>query len=307
MRRRHLLTLSASAMFHLTVVGVALVAVGAGAGSAILMDLVADVEDHTGGVMRPASTASPAPTGMARGQAARARGVTGPPARSVPVVPGPAQGGPVVVAPVAAPPEGPTAEIRPTDEPRPEPGAREASSAHLPVPAGPTVPAAAPVPGSSPSGADGRGSDDAEIRPEGVPGTAATATGAGPTRGRGVLTGTAGGGTGPSVALGTLGPASGGIPPEYAPYLQRFRQRVQESLDYPLAARRQGLTGRVELEVLLEPSGRIGSVRVVSSSSHGVLDDAALEAVRRLTPEPIPEHLPRRALRIRLPLGFELQ
>ena len=108
-------------------------------------------------------------------------------------------------------------------------------------------------------------------------------------------------------ATGTNGETRGGIPAEYSLYYQGFRRRVQESLQYPLAARRRGLSGRVELEVLVEPSGRIGAVRVISSSSHAVLDDAALQAVRRLPPEPLPEHLPRRPLRIILPLGFVLE
>jgi len=46
---------------------------------------------------------------------------------------------------------------------------------------------------------------------------------------------------------------------------------------------------------------------VISSSSHAVLDDAALQAVRRLPPQPLPDHLPRQPLRIRLPLDFELE
>jgi TonB family protein len=112
---------------------------------------------------------------------------------------------------------------------------------------------------------------------------------------------------GSSAALAPPGEGRGGIPPEYGPYLQRFRRRVQQSLTYPLAARRQGISGRVELEVLLEPSGHVGAVRVVSSSSHDVLDDAALAAVRGIAAEPLPEHLPRRPLRVRLPLAFELQ
>jgi TonB family protein len=46
---------------------------------------------------------------------------------------------------------------------------------------------------------------------------------------------------------------------------------------------------------------------VVVSSSHPLLDEAAVEAVRSLPPLPLPEHLPRRPLRIRLPLVFELR
>ena len=50
-------------------------------------------------------------------------------------------------------------------------------------------------------------------------------------------------------------------------------------VEYPLAARKRGLSGQVELEVEVEPSGRVRSLRVVSSSSHEVLDEAALDAV----------------------------
>src|SRR4029077_3055772 len=50
-----------------------------------------------------------------------------------------------------------------------------------------------------------------------------------------------GGGTdGAGLAPGARGGDSGGIPPEYGPYLRRFRERVQESLVFPLAARRPG-------------------------------------------------------------------
>lgn len=116
-----------------------------------------------------------------------------------------------------------------------------------------------------------------------------------------------GGAGGSTLALGTSGGGSGAIPAEYGPYLQRFRQRVQEALVYPLAARRQGLRGSVELDVRLDPTGRVRDVKVARSSSHGLLDDAAIETVRHLEPLPFPESLPRRALLIRLPLVFDLR
>lgn len=115
------------------------------------------------------------------------------------------------------------------------------------------------------------------------------------------------GNAGSPVAAASPGGAPDAMPAEYGQYLDRFRRRVQDSLGYPLAARRQGLSGTVEIEVLLEPSGRLSAVRLVSSSSHAVLDEAALLAVKGLSPEPFPEGLPRRPLRIRLPLAFELR
>lgn len=115
------------------------------------------------------------------------------------------------------------------------------------------------------------------------------------------------GGGGSLLALATPGTGRGEAPAEFGPYLSRFRERIQEVLVYPLAARRQGLSGRVEVEVLLEPSGRVRDVTVVASSAHALLDDAAVAAVRALAPQPLPEHLPRRPLRVRLPVVFELR
>ena len=109
------------------------------------------------------------------------------------------------------------------------------------------------------------------------------------------------------LALARPGAARGEVPAEFGPYLARFRERIQEAVVYPLAARRRGLAGRVEVELLLEPSGRVRDLAVVSSSSHMLLDEAAVEAVRSLQPMPLPEHLPRRPLRVRLPVIFQLR
>jgi periplasmic protein TonB len=115
------------------------------------------------------------------------------------------------------------------------------------------------------------------------------------------------GGGGSRLALAGPGSGRGEVPPEFGPYLARFRQRIQESVVYPLAARRRGLDGRVEIELVLEPSGRIRDVAVVSSSSHALLDAAAVEAVRSLQPQPLPEHPKRQTLRVRLPVVFQLR
>jgi protein TonB len=148
--------------------------------------------------------------------------------------------------------------------------------------------------GSSAASASGRGSGPA-------------AESEGQTRGDGDR-GSGGGGPGSALALATPGAAgSGAAPPEYGAYLRQFRQRVQESLIYPLAARRQGLGGTVELHVWLEATGRVRDVQVARSSSHGVLDDAAVETIRRLGPLPFPESLPRRPLLLRIPLVYELR
>ena len=114
-------------------------------------------------------------------------------------------------------------------------------------------------------------------------------------------------GGGSRLALAGPGAGRSEVSAEFGPYLARFRQRIQELVIYPLAARRRGLAGRVEVEVILEPTGRVRDVTVVASSSHSLLDEAAVEAIRSLPPLPMPEHLPRRPLRVRLPVVFDLR
>jgi periplasmic protein TonB len=113
-------------------------------------------------------------------------------------------------------------------------------------------------------------------------------------------------GGGSRQALAGPGAGRSEVPAEFGPYLASFRRRIQELVVYPLSARRRGLAGKVEVEVVLEPTGRVRDAAVVASSSHSMLDDAALDAVRSLPPVPLPENLPRRPLRVRLPIVFDL-
>jgi protein TonB len=93
----------------------------------------------------------------------------------------------------------------------------------------------------------------------------------------------------------------------YTEYLGSLRQRIHEALRYPPAARRRGLTGSVTLELTILPSGVIRDVAVVQSSSHAILDEAALDTVRALRAQPFPRNVPPRTLRVRLPVVFQLQ
>ena len=211
--------------------------------------------------------------GAAEGAAARAE--------PRPAPPSPAS----IAAPLAAPPPvslvpSPVSRVEPalTAPPSPVGAPTAPSPVAASAPEAGTAPAPADVPGGGRAGEAVRG--DAGSGPGGAPGSA--------------------------LALATPGGA-GTPPPEYGPYLRSFRQRVLESLAYPLAARRQGLAGTVELHVWLEPSGRVRDVQVARSSSHALLDEAAVETVRRLGPVPFPESLPRRPLLIRLPFVFELR
>jgi protein TonB len=127
----------------------------------------------------------------------------------------------------------------------------------------------------------------------------------GGTAAAGTSGGGAGGGGGNAVASG--GPAGGAPGAEYRGYLAQMRRRLMEALRYPQPARNRGLSGTVLLDISIESSGAIANVSVTRSSSHPLLDEAALEAARSLSPQPFPKGLAPRPLRVRLPVVFDLQ
>src|SRR5207249_457726 len=199
--------------------------------------------------------------------------------------PAPAQGSnaksPAVEALAPPPPAAPPAPLG-ASEPTPAPRATEGTDAT--EASAPGASDAAPSPSSA--GAVGGWMTDGGVLP--APGVRGGAPGGAPDVSRGFALAIAGGAGGPS------GPGA-----EYAAYLGRLRTRIQESLRYPLAARRRGLSGTVHVEIIIRPDGVISAVAVADSSAHAVLDDAAVETIRRLAPEPLPRDVPPRTLRVR--------
>lgn len=90
-------------------------------------------------------------------------------------------------------------------------------------------------------------------------------------------------------------------------YWALVRRRIAQTLRYPPSARRRGLAGTVELEIMMRPDGRVDDVKVITSSSHDLLDEAAVDAVRRLPAIPAPAGLAGAELRIVLPVAFDLR
>ena len=279
MRLRRLATLAGSAAVHVVAAGAVLVlAAGLRQPQPLFVDLTGG--SLTGGAQggeAQAMSSSRARSGDGRRPSAAAPGA--PARRLLSRVPSP-------VAPPPAPIAAPEPDARAMAEPPPRP-----------------APDAAAVDSPPRAMSPAAGSDDVKVGA----GEASTPGGA-VTSGAPARAGQSGGGASAApLASAGPGPDRGEAPAEFGPYLARFRRLIQEHVVYPLAARRQGLSGRVELEVLLDPTGRVRAVTLVTSSAHGLLDEAAIEAVRRVPSVPMPEHLPRRTLRVRLPVIFELQ
>lgn len=83
--------------------------------------------------------------------------------------------------------------------------------------------------------------------------------------------------------------------------LRRAQASLSEHLYYPPQAIQQGLEGEVILLLQLAEDGRLLSASIARSSGHALLDQAALEAARRITALP---DSPRQSL---FPVYFRLE
>ncbi len=82
----------------------------------------------------------------------------------------------------------------------------------------------------------------------------------------------------------------------YAAYMHAWVEKVERigNLNYPEEARRRGLSGRLTLDVALNPDGTVRAIRVLRSSGHRVLDEAAVRIVRLAAPfAPFPPEIRR--------------
>jgi protein TonB len=262
--------------------------------SPLIIDL-STLETSTEGESKPAPR-SERPAAGVRGSGPKRAGSEQPVARiaAAPAPPIPASPAPVVTPAPAPAPE----PVRPPEREVPvsTPELREPEPA--PVAAAPREPVqdvapsvtTSPAVGTNPAATAGSSADG---------GAGRTATQSSETSG-----GTSGGNSS-RVALAPGG--TGGDGSEYGGYLAGVRRRIQESLQYPTSARRRGVKGTVNLEILIRADGAISAVSVAGSSSHSELDEAAVEAVRSLAPQPFPTGLKPRPLRVKLPIVFDLQ
>lgn len=76
---------------------------------------------------------------------------------------------------------------------------------------------------------------------------------------------------------------------------------------YPRAARRSRRQGTVILEVLVRPDGRVGELKIGTSSGFAMLDRAALKSVRNWLFEPGTKGDEKVEMWVKVPIKFQLQ
>lgn len=77
-------------------------------------------------------------------------------------------------------------------------------------------------------------------------------------------------------------------------YLDGWRRKIEAvgNFNYPQQASAAGIYGQLRLLVALFPDGRVSEVRILSSSGHAILDDAAIRIVQLAAPfDPFPPEM----------------
>lgn len=93
--------------------------------------------------------------------------------------------------------------------------------------------------------------------------------------------------------------------PDFSWLTDSLRNKVQESQRYSTVARLNGLEGRVVLRITVKENGEL-IVAISKSSGHDVLDQDAVEQVKRLSPLPLPQPLGRTQQVLNLPIIYSL-
>ncbi|HEY9198643.1 MAG TPA: energy transducer TonB [Gammaproteobacteria bacterium] len=81
---------------------------------------------------------------------------------------------------------------------------------------------------------------------------------------------------------------------KYANYMNDWVAKVERvgNLNYPDEARRQGVSGSLMLQVSINTDGGVRNIRLLRSSGHKVLDDAAIRIVQLAAPyPPLPQEI----------------
>jgi TonB family protein len=88
---------------------------------------------------------------------------------------------------------------------------------------------------------------------------------------------------------------------------RKIWQRVAHVKYYPRMARKRGFEGEPIVAFTLSSNGELIDLKLIAFSSHKILDEAALETIRRGTPYPsIPKHLKKNSISFNLPISYIL-
>ena len=117
--------------------------------------------------------------------------------------------------------------------------------------------------------------------------------------------------TSPPASTAALAPALSTIPApvrkaDYGWLAGILLPRIEALKEYPVDARLKHIEGRVVVRIVIQEDGQIVSATIAKSSGHEILDQAALETIRRASPLTLSQPLEKASVTMQIPLSFNL-
>jgi protein TonB len=84
-------------------------------------------------------------------------------------------------------------------------------------------------------------------------------------------------------------------------------RRIVEMKHYPAQARLNHLEGKVILRAVIRADGHLGDLSIKESSGHRLLDEAAMDVIRRICPVPMKHALGRPEVVVMIPIDYRLE
>jgi len=94
---------------------------------------------------------------------------------------------------------------------------------------------------------------------------------------------------------------------DYGWLAETLRERIEELKRYPPMARMNNWQGKVVLKFVVKEDGTVENLEVVQSSGHTVLDEAAMETIRRASPLPLKHELGKPRVTFQFPISYTLR
>jgi protein TonB len=94
---------------------------------------------------------------------------------------------------------------------------------------------------------------------------------------------------------------------DYGWLAETLRDRIEELKRYPPMARMNNWQGKVVLKFVVRDDGTVENLEVVQSSGHTVLDEAAMETIRRASPLPLKHELGKPRVTFQFPISYTLR
>ena len=112
------------------------------------------------------------------------------------------------------------------------------------------------------------------------------------------------------ISTAALAPSTSTTPvtrkPDYGWLSGVLLPRIEALKQYPIDARLKHAEGRVVVRIVIQEDGQILSATIAKSSGHDILDQAALETIRKASPIMLTQPLEKSQITIQVPLSYQL-